>query len=75
MTFKKVEKEELKVDFASTEQSTNAYKFKIEMVVGLFAENELQASEQLDAQGGFVISRSVELLETTAIHTKEDEKE
>jgi hypothetical protein len=72
MTFEKVEKE---AKFTSTEQNASAYKFKVEMIVSLFAENELQASEQLDSQGGFIISRNVELLETTKIHTKEDEEE
>jgi hypothetical protein len=73
MPFKKVETEE---KFSSTEQSTNAYKFKVEMIVSLFAENEEQAGEMLDAQGGFVISRKVQLLSKTPIHSaKEDEKE
>ena len=65
-----------KVEAYSTEQTTNAYKFKVEMTVSLFAENELQAAEMLDSNGGFVISRSVELLETTKIHeAKADEEE
>ena len=73
MTFKKVESE---TKFTSTEQSTNVYKFKVEMIVSLFAENELQASEQLDSNGGFIISRKVELIDSTPIHlSKEDEKE
>ena len=61
---------------SSTEQSTNVYKFKVGMVVSLFAENELQAAELLDSNGGFVISRDVELLDVTKIHeAKADEKE
>ena len=65
-----------RVKFSSTEQNTNAYKFKVEMVVSIFAENEFQASEQLDTNGGFVISRHVELLDTKKIHgAKENEKE
>jgi hypothetical protein len=74
MSFKKVEIPKLKA--LSTEQTTNAYKFKVEMIVSLFAENEEQATEQLDAQGGFIISRNTELLESTPIHqAEEDEKE
>jgi hypothetical protein len=75
MTFKKVEVPSEGVS-TSREQDTNAYKFKVEMVVTLFAENEYQAAEQLDANGGFVIARDVKLLETTEIHkAKADEKE
>ena len=74
MSFKKVETS--KLEGSSTEQTTNSYKFKVEMIVSLFAENELQAAELLDSNGGFVISRDVELLETTKIHeAKADEKE
>ena len=60
-------------EFSSKEQSTNSYKFKIEMIVSLFAENEAQASEILDAQGGHVIKRHVGLLETTEIHKSSDD--
>lgn len=57
-------------------QNTNSYKFKVEMIVSLYAENESQAEEILHAQGGFVIDRRVKLLESTTIHTvEEDEKE
>ena len=73
MSFKKVEKEE---NFNSYGQNADAYKFKVEMIVSLFAANDLQASEQLDTQGGFVISRKVELISKTPIHvTQEDGKE
>ncbi len=59
-----------------TEQNAKAYKFKIEMVVSLFAENNFQASEVLDAEGGFIVSRKVTLLDTIPVHNKEkSEKE
>lgn len=75
MTFKKIEIPS-ENEILSTEQNANAYKFKIEMIVTLFAENELQASEQVDANGGFVVSRNVKLLEAIEIHkAKADEKE
>ena len=61
-------------EITSREQDTTAFKFKVDMVVSLFAENEEQAAEQLDAQGGFIISRNVELIEATPIHTAKDEK-
>ena len=58
---------------SSSEQDTNVYKFQVEMVVGIFAENDFQAIEKLDLEGGFVVSRNVKLLDKTAIHKKEDE--
>ena len=62
-----------KVDYvSSTGDDINAYKFKVEMVVSLFAPSESDAATQLDAQGGFVISRDVKLLEVTKIHEEED---
>ena len=59
-------------NFNSKEQDTNVYKFKVNMIVSLFAETELEAFTQLDAQGGFVIARNVELLGVTNIHETEE---
>ena len=79
MSFKKVEKPNIEVseeelDLTFTQQNANVYKYEVKMIVSLFAENELQALQQLDAQGGFIISRKVNLLEKTEIHSiKEDE--
>ena len=72
MTFKKVEPETPTFKSSSGGEDVNSYKFKVEMIVSLFAESELQASTQLDAQGGFIISRDVKLLEVTKIHEEED---
>jgi hypothetical protein len=55
-------------NFSSNEIPANAYKFKVEMVIGIFAENDSQASEQIDLNGGFIISRKVELLDKKNIH-------
>jgi len=66
MSFKKFE------DFSSRESEVNSYKFKVEMIVSLYAENEEMASELLDANGGFVIKRQVELIDTKPIHSTKD---
>jgi len=81
MSFKKVEKtkvqvaeEEQNADLTFTEQSVNAYKFEVKLIVSLFAENYAQALEQLDAQGGFIASRKVDLLEVTEVHNVEKDE-
>jgi len=43
------------------------------MIVSLFAENEEQALEKLDREGGFVSSRNTKLIKETRVFTPEDE--
>ena len=72
MSFKKVDGDTPKFSSSSKEEEVNAYKFKVEMVVSLFASSELEASTMLDAQGGFVISRNVNLLDVQSIHSTDN---
>jgi hypothetical protein len=43
------------------------FSYKVEMVVHVFAENEPQAKDKLDAEGGFVSKREVFLIDKTEL--------
>jgi len=51
---------------------TNCYTYEVRMVVQVLAQNEAQASEKLDLEGGFVSRRDVTYLNSTAIPTEKD---
>ena len=63
------------VEYTSVEQTTNAYTFKVDMTITLFAENEMQAAERIDAEGGFIVSRDVKLIDVKNIHKAKNEEE
>lgn len=46
---------------------TNAYTFKVEMIVEVLAQDRKTAKAQLDEKGGHVTERTVELLATTPL--------
>ena len=56
-----------------SQQITNSYTYEVNMIVSLFAENEEQALEKLDREGGFVSSRNTKLIKETRVFTPEDE--
>jgi hypothetical protein len=49
------------------EKETNCYTYKVEMVVQVFAENLEQANDRLEANGGYVSSREVTLLNSNTV--------
>lgn len=46
---------------------TNAYTFKVEMVIEIFAKDKESAQAQLDEKGGYITERNVELIATTPL--------
>ena len=48
-------------------EETNCYTYKVEMIIQILAKDLLAAEEKLEAIGGHVSSRKVELLKTTKI--------
>ena len=43
---------------------TNVYTYKVDMVIQIFAEDEKTAKERLDANGGYITSRIVKLMDS-----------
>lgn len=48
-------------------ETTTCYTYKVEMIVQVLAQNESQASEKLDIEGGFVSKRETTLLDYTPL--------
>jgi hypothetical protein len=55
------------------EKETNCYTYKVEMVVQVFAENLEQANDRLEANGGYVSSREVTLVDSNVVFTGKDD--
>lgn len=55
------------------EKETNCYTYKVEMVIQVIAEDLDQANERLEANGGYVSSRQVTLLDSNLVYTNDDE--
>lgn len=54
---------------------THAYTYEVKMIVQILAEDEKAARERLDANGGYVTSREVNLKDSVALFNgKEKEK-
>jgi hypothetical protein len=47
---------------------TNCYTYKVEMIIQILAEDEKDASEQLEKQGGYVTSRKVDLVDSVSLY-------
>jgi hypothetical protein len=56
------------------EKETNCYTYKVQMVVQVFAENLDQANDRLEANGGYVSSREVILLNTNTVYESTDDE-
>jgi hypothetical protein len=52
---------------SDTKEKTKCYTYKITMVVQVLAKDLATAAEKLDAIGGHITSRKVDLLNTTEI--------
>jgi len=48
-------------------ENTTCYTYKVEMIIQVLAQNENQASEKLDVEGGFVSKRETTLLDYTPL--------
>jgi hypothetical protein len=53
---------------------SKVYTFAVDMVIQIFAEDELQAKNKLDKEGGYITIRTTELLDVTEIPNSKDEK-
>jgi hypothetical protein len=54
-------KEDLKI--------TKCYTYEVKMLVQVIAENELEANEKLDSQGGYVTKRETTLKDTISLYS------
>ena len=54
-------KEDLKI--------TKCYTYEVKMLVQVIAENELEANEKLDSQGGHVTKRETTLKDTVSLYS------
>lgn len=46
---------------------TQVYTYEVKMIIQIFAENEKEAKERLDNQGGYVTKREVTLKDSIAL--------
>jgi hypothetical protein len=67
MSFEKVEDQDM-----VTEAPKSMYTYAVNMIVSVFAENEVGARSTLDQSGGFVSHRNVELKDVISIYRPED---
>jgi hypothetical protein len=49
-------------------EKTSCYTYKIELVVQVLAKDQIAATRKVDAEGGYVTSRKVTLLNTVPVH-------
>ena len=55
------------VDMENTEEDTNCYTYKVEMIVHLLSDSEPKAAETLEKNGGYVSSRKVTLIDSVPL--------
>ncbi len=55
-------------------ETTSCYSYKVEMVVQILAPDEKAAREKLDANGGYVSSRNVILMDSISLYTEAKEE-
>lgn len=53
----------------NTDLDTKVYSIEVKLTVQILAENEKDALERLDANGGYVTKRIVEVVEVTPLTT------
>jgi hypothetical protein len=49
------------------QKDTICYTYRVDMVIQILAQNEAQASEKLDREGGFISKRGVTLVDYTLL--------
>jgi hypothetical protein len=55
------------------EKETNCYAYEVKMVIQVIAPDLETANAQLDANGGYISSREVTLLDSVNVHTGKDD--
>ena len=50
-----------------SDETTTCYTYKVEMIIQVLAQNENQALEKLDFEGGFISKRETTLLDYTPL--------
>jgi len=55
-------------------QESEVYTFSVDMVSQVFAEDELQAQNKVDQEGGYITTRITELLSVVKIPNSKDKK-
>jgi len=53
-------------------ESTICYTYEVTMVIQILAQNESQANEKLDREGGFISKRDVNLLNYTHLPSEKE---
>jgi len=51
----------------NTEEDTNCYTYKVEMIIHLLSDSEPKAAETLEKNGGYVSSRKVTLIDSVPL--------
>lgn len=54
--------------------ATHAYTYEVVMIIQVFAENEKEAKNKLDNQGGYVTSRKVILKDSILLFNGKDKE-
>lgn len=54
-----------------TNEKTNCFTYKVEMIVQILAEDETKAKEKLDKEGGYVSNRTVKLMDSIPLFNGE----
>lgn len=52
--------------------ATQIFSFEVVMLVHVVADNEMQATAQLDEKGGIVTKRNIKLLNTTPLYGEKE---
>jgi hypothetical protein len=58
---------------SSRNNPKSVFTYSVNMIVSIFAEDESQARQQLDENGGFVSHRTVELKDAVELYKPEEE--
>jgi hypothetical protein len=56
-------------------ETTSCFSYKVEMVVQVLASDEKTARDLLDKSGGYVSSRTVNLMDSVSLYTEAKDKD
>lgn len=60
----------MKREIMAENEITSCFSYKVEMVVQVLAKDEKTARDLLDKNGGYVSSRTVNLMDSVALYTE-----
>ena len=63
--------EEEKIVDRPVDKETFSYTYEVNMVIQIFAHDELTAREKLDSEGGYISSRQVNLKDSVCVYSPE----